>query len=112
MSFGLLPGKAILMIIVSFLFLGMLWLFRKEFKDCVWCAMFLVVGTLGNLIDRSFRGYVVDFFDLGWFPVFNLSDALITLGVIGIVLVFLMDLKKEKKNINNKKIEKKNKKRK
>jgi signal peptidase II len=95
MSFGLLPNKVILMIIVSVLFLGLLWWFRKEFRDCKYCFMFLVIGTIGNLIDRILRGYVVDFFDLGWFPVFNLSDTLITLGTMGIVYVFLTDLNGE-----------------
>jgi signal peptidase II len=107
MSFGFLQNKVLLMIIVSVLFLILLWLFRKEFSDCKLCVLLLVVGTIGNLIDRIFRGYVVDFFDLGWFPVFNLSDALITLGVIGIILVFLNDLRKDMKKKNAKNIAKK-----
>jgi signal peptidase II len=97
MSFGLLQGRTIIMIIVSILFLALLWFFRKEFRGCGWCLMFLVVGTIGNLIDRVFRGYVVDFVDLGWFPVFNLSDALITIGVAGIVIVLLLQSLKERK---------------
>lgn len=100
MSFGLMQDKVIIMIIVSFLFLGILWWFRNEFKDCKYCLMLLAAGTIGNLIDRIFRGYVVDFFDLGWFPVFNLADAMITLGTAGIIFIFLKDLKKE---INEKK---------
>jgi signal peptidase II len=48
-------------------------------------------GALGNLMDRIFRspgfmrGHVVDFFAVGWFPVFNLADSCITVG--GILLV-------------------------
>jgi signal peptidase II len=94
-SFGLFPNKVILMIIISILFLGLLIWFRKEFKDCNLCYMFLIVGTLGNLIDRVFRGFVIDFFDLGWFPVFNLSDTIITLGVIGIVFALILDVEKD-----------------
>lgn len=43
-------------------------------------------GALGNLIDRIRLGYVVDFIDLHWFPVFNLADSAITMGVSLIVL--------------------------
>ena len=42
-------------------------------------------GAVGNLIDRLFRGYVVDSLHLGWqtwqLPVFNIADIAITLGV-------------------------------
>ena len=47
-------------------------------------------GALGNLIDRAFRGYVVDFFDayIGSYhwPVFNVADSVICIGV-GILIV-------------------------
>lgn len=50
-------------------------------------------GALGNLADRAFRegdgvlgGAVVDFVDLGWWPVFNVADAAIVVGAIGLVL--------------------------
>jgi signal peptidase II len=102
-SFGLFQGTTILMIVISLLFLGMLWWFRSEFKECKLCLMFLTVGTIGNLIDRSLRGFVVDFIDLRWFPVFNLSDALITVGTIGIVFIFLKTIRTES---NEKKVKK------
>ena len=39
-------------------------------------------GTIGNLIDRLHFGYVTDFFDVGFWPAFNVADAAITAGVI------------------------------
>lgn len=48
-------------------------------------------GAVGNLIDRLVRGEawlrggVVDFIDLNWWPIFNVADAAITLGVIGLL---------------------------
>ncbi len=39
-------------------------------------------GAIGNLIDRVRLGYVVDFIDLRVWPVFNLADSAITIGVI------------------------------
>lgn len=52
-------------------------------------------GALGNLTDRALRttdgegflgGAVVDFVDLGWWPVFNVADAAIVVGAVGVVL--------------------------
>ena len=39
-------------------------------------------GALGNLIDRIFLGYVVDFLDFRIWPVFNFADSAITLGAL------------------------------
>ncbi len=38
-------------------------------------------GAMGNLIDRIFRGYVVDFVDIGFWPIFNIADLSIVIGV-------------------------------
>jgi signal peptidase II len=40
----------------------------------------VVGGAAGNLADRMRRNAVVDFIDLGWWPVFNLADAAIVIG--------------------------------
>ena len=39
-------------------------------------------GTIGNLIDRLYLGYVTDFLDFKVWPVFNVADASVTIGVI------------------------------
>ncbi len=39
-------------------------------------------GALGNIVDRSFDGLVTDFIRIGWFPIFNVADACISIGVI------------------------------
>ena len=55
-------------------------------------------GILGNLIDRVFRGYVIDYletFILGInFPIFNLADICITLGIILMILMITGGQKK------------------
>ena len=43
-------------------------------------------GAIGNVADRAIGGSVVDMFDLGWWPAFNLADVCIVLGVV--VLLF------------------------
>ena len=50
----------------------------------------LLGGAVGNLGDRLFRdhgGAVVDFIDLGWWPIFNLADAAVVIGALLLVLV-------------------------
>ena len=43
-------------------------------------------GAVGNLIDRIWLGYVVDFIDIRIFPVFNLADIFINIGVICFII--------------------------
>ena len=52
----------------------------------------ILAGALGNMIDRIFRGYVIDFMDFyikKWhWPSFNIADASITIGAILIIFIF------------------------
>lgn len=43
-------------------------------------------GAIGNLIDRLSQGYVTDFISVGTFPVFNIADASISIGVAILIL--------------------------
>ncbi|MFU8772089.1 MAG: signal peptidase II [Anaerolineales bacterium] len=43
-------------------------------------------GALGNLIDRLTIGWVIDFISVGNFPVFNVADSSITIGVVVLIL--------------------------
>lgn len=53
----------------------------------------LVGGALGNIADRLRLGYVVDFIAVGWWPVFNVADSAITVGVLMLAgyLIFIGD---------------------
>lgn len=53
-------------------------------------------GTVGNLIDRFRFGYVTDFIDFGFWPVFNIADSAVTVGVILFALILLRYAKTEK----------------
>ena len=50
-------------------------------------ALFLG-GVIGNLIDRAFRGYVIDFISFKFWPAFNIADACISIAVIGLIIYF------------------------
>lgn len=59
----------------------------------------LYAGVVGNLIDRIFRGYVIDMFDFHWaeshFPCFNLADSYICVSAALIMLLSLLTDKKK-----------------
>ncbi|GAW63176.1 lipoprotein signal peptidase [Ligilactobacillus acidipiscis DSM 15836] len=50
-------------------------------------------GTIGNFVDRLRLGYVIDMFELDFinFPIFNVADCALTVGVIIILIVMLRD---------------------
>ncbi len=66
---------------------------------------FLVSGVLGNLIDRIIRNAVVDYLDFNIFgynfPIFNLADILIVIGVGTMILETILNERSEK-NANRK----------
>jgi lipoprotein signal peptidase len=43
------------------------------------------------MIDRVFLGYVTDFLQVGRWPVFNIADSLVSIGIVGIVLVIIRE---------------------
>ena len=53
-------------------------------------------GAIGNIIDRLRFGYVVDFFDLHWWPVFNVADSAISIGIISLLLLLAFHDKRRK----------------
>ncbi|MCJ7798601.1 MAG: signal peptidase II [Polaromonas sp.] len=57
-------------------------------------------GALGNVVDRTLHGYVVDFLDFhyaGWhFPAFNIADAAISIGAVCLILDELLRVKRAK----------------
>ncbi|WP_232237709.1 MULTISPECIES: signal peptidase II [Actinoalloteichus] len=50
----------------------------------------ILAGATGNLIDRIDDGAVTDYLHTGWFPTFNIADALLTCGVVLLILVTLL----------------------
>lgn len=56
-------------------------------------AGLILGGAVGNIIDRLRHGYVVDFIQVGWWPVFNLADSAICVGVTMLAgyLIFVGD---------------------
>ena len=94
-AFSFLENRRYLVLLVSFVLIFFLMKMQKELpKENKYAILFWVIygGILGNLIDRLFRGYVIDYLEVFifkyGFPIFNLADTCITLGII--ILLFLM----------------------
>lgn len=57
-------------------------------------------GTAGNLIDRLRQGYVTDFIDVGPWPMFNIADSAVSVGITAFALILLMAVRNEKASNN------------
>lgn len=60
-----------------------------------------LAGALGNWIDRMTIGHVTDFISVGNFPVFNVADSSITLGVVVLFIGMIIEERKEKRRAQN-----------
>ena len=84
-AFGLLQNQTLFFVVVGVVVVGgLVWSYR--YLPAVspllnLCLGLQLGGALGNLIDRLRQGYVVDFLDLTWWPVFNIADSAIVVGV-------------------------------
>lgn len=96
-AFSILQNSRELLIILSMIALVLLALHvihhlkSISLKTCFFIAL-LSAGIAGNLHERIIYGYVRDYFQLNFinFPVFNISDILINVGVIALIIMILI----------------------
>lgn len=103
-AFGILKGTNNFLIYIGIIFIIVfLAVIQKEKrKDTLFLisAGLILGGALSNLYDRIFLGYVVDYIDIRIWPVFNLSDSCITIGV-GLLLIDALRRKSHGKRDNH-----------
>ena len=84
-AFGLFKGQQALFVVLSLAVIGWIgweaWTRPLRAGFVRWGCALVAGGAAGNLVDRLRFGYVVDFIDLRVWPVFNLADSAITVGV-------------------------------
>ena len=82
--FGWLQGmNTVLIFVVALIIVGLLVVrVYGRFNNLMFS--FIIGGGMGNLIDRIFRGGVIDFIHLEFWTIFNIADVAITVGVIGL----------------------------
>ena len=89
-AFGMMQDRVMFFVIMTFAILAFIIYYynkipkEKKYNYIRICLILIVAGAIGNLIDRIFLGYVVDFlyFKLIDFPVFNVADMYVTIGAI------------------------------
>ena len=90
-AWSILQGQQLLLFVITVAALAvMLILLKKNWNDRLfaWALTLMIGGTLGNFLDRLRLGYVVDMFTLDFmnFPIFNVADCALTVGVILLII--------------------------
>lgn len=104
-AFGIFMNSKTMLIIVTLMLLVYLIIeLKKNINNkVISISLSLIIsGALGNLIDRIFRGYVVDFISFTIFnkemAIFNVADAFITIGVVLLLIYLFKEGKHERSN--------------
>ncbi len=99
-AFGMLQGMNPVFIGLAFVVsLGIIYYYPKIEKQDWLIRLALMMelgGAVGNLVDRIRYGHVIDFISVGNFPVWNIADACITVGVFILLIGVWMQEKREK----------------
>lgn len=104
-AWSMLQGKIWFFVLGAIVFTVAIHLFdhfiKPQNKWYNWGFIFMLAGTIGNAIDRIQFGYVRDFIMLEFvnFPIFNLADMFLTVGVVlfSVFILFYYDDKKKVK---------------
>ncbi|WOO87239.1 signal peptidase II [Mollicutes bacterium LVI A0039] len=99
-AWSMFNNKMSFIIVFSLIAIGYLFYILKQYREHIiihFGLLMMIGGAFGNLIDRMFRGYVVDYIDVmifGYdFPVFNVADVLL---VCGVIVIFIETFRKVK----------------
>ena len=105
-AFSMLSGKTWILVGLTGLILlaAVVLLLSKKIKSTmmIWAIALVIGGGLGNLVDRIFRGFVVDYIDFRVinFAIFNFADICVCVGV-GLLFLYILiiePLRERKKN--------------
>lgn len=102
-AFGLFQGRGIIFTVLAIVVSGaIIYYYPRVPAEDWWLRLAMCLqfgGALGNLTDRIMRGRVTDFMSVGPFPVFNVADACITIGVIILIVGVWWKERSEKKAV-------------
>ena len=94
MGFGLLKENNSLISFITIIILGFMLFYYDKFpktgKEHA-SIVLIVSGALSNLFDRIFFGHIIDFIDFRIWPIFNIADACITLGILYLVFYYMKE---------------------
>ena len=101
-SFGLFSGflPSWLFVVIGFIILAILLVIYSKSNKSIerWGYTCILAGAFGNILDRAFNGFVIDFIylhykDFYW-PAFNFADIYISIGILIIIFQILTDASK------------------
>lgn len=103
-AFGFMQGKLpiINFISISAVLVMIYYLMKNKSKNRTlenYSWLFIISGALGNILDRIFRGFVVDMIDFRgiWTYIFNFADIYINIGVFLMILNTIMEEREKKR---------------
>lgn len=92
-AFGIFAEKTWLLSLVTVIFLIGISFFYHRIKlktaDLKIAMTLIIAGGLGNLVDRLVKGSVTDMFDFQIWPIFNIADIFVTVGVL-LFMVYIL----------------------
>jgi len=100
-AFGIFQHKLILLSVVTIIVVSAmvyyLISFKPKSKFLRFSLALIISGAIGNLIDRMFYKYVIDFIllhykDVYYYPTFNVADILVVIGTIMLAILIIKDV--------------------
>ncbi len=100
-------SRVILIVLTVAVMIGVIYAIltrRIRSRLAMWAAVLILSGGVGNLIDRIFRGVVIDFmlFEFSWFPfVFNVADVFVVVGGGLVILYLILEIVRDMRSRNS-----------
>lgn len=102
-AFGMLQGMNLVFVILAILVsMGIVYYYTLVPEDDKWLRAALIMelgGAVGNLVDRIRLGHVIDFVSVGNFPVWNVADSCITVGVFVLLIGVWLQERRQKRAV-------------
>lgn len=101
---GMMSGKTTVMTVFAVLCLILvcyiLYAGKLGYGIDFWCVVLIAAGGVGNLIDRIFRGFVIDYIEVLFvdFYIFNFADCLVTCAAVVLIISQIYELAKDSNN--------------
>jgi signal peptidase II len=107
-AFGLAQGQTVLITVLAVGISVLIALWARRLFSTPWAVALglMLGGSIGNLVDRvlrdpePFRGAVVDFIDLGIWPVFNVADMGVVCGAAAVVLLSVLGVPHDRAEVS------------
>jgi signal peptidase II len=99
-AFGILQNQrwffiVIIILISAAIIIALFTYHNHEFFSYA-ASVLIIGGGIGNLIDRIFRGYVIDYISVSFFPpIFNFADCCVTVGTVFLIIHILFFAEKD-----------------